>query len=151
MLLDSSMLQYSQVSNLSKPKDSERDMLDKWIRSPSLGGGCDFLGRDLGGYTQPSVYAEIYQNDLTILNSDIHGEDDFFTRLLLGPVLSIFHRFWRHKKVMCTWDLLLTSVLTGCRRHSPLIPETQRLRTTRLHCIITMMPTSERSLTYSGL
>jgi len=77
-------------------------MLHEWIRSPSLGGGCDFLGRDLGGYTQPSVFAKMHQNDLAILNSSIHGEDDFFTRFLLGPILSIFHRFWRYKKVIST-------------------------------------------------
>jgi len=65
-----------------------------------MGGGCRFLGRDLGNFKhlQPSVYESKYQKDLTIL-SDNHGEDDIFTKFLTGPVLSVFHWFWSYRKV----------------------------------------------------
>jgi hypothetical protein len=92
------MLQYNQVAMLSAPKDSDRKMLHTWIDSPSQGGGCGFLGRDLGGFLQPSVYEETHKKDLVTLSAR-DGEDDAFTRFLSGPVLNVFHKVWRYKKV----------------------------------------------------
>ena len=74
-------------------------MLSTWIDSPSSGGGCDFLGRDLAGFeSYLSVYDVAYESDLIMLNAN-HGEDDAFTKFMLGPVLTIFHWFWRYVKV----------------------------------------------------
>jgi hypothetical protein len=73
-------------------------MLHEWIRSPSLGGACGFLGRDLGGFEQPSVYEEVHQKDLAIL-SDSHGEDDPFTNFINGPLLRLYHWCRQHTKV----------------------------------------------------
>jgi hypothetical protein len=92
------MSQYSQIASISEPKPSERSMLHDWIHLPSLGGGCGFLGRDLGGITQPSVYDAVHQKDLAILY-DSYGEDDLFTKFVTGPLLSLFHWFWQHTKV----------------------------------------------------
>lgn len=92
------MLQYTQVSTLKRPKTSEITKLQTWIESPHLGGGCGFLGKDLGGFVQPTVYNTLYKNDLVIL-VDNHGEDDALTRFLSGPFLNVFHYFWRHFKV----------------------------------------------------
>jgi len=92
------MSQYSQIASIPEPKPSERSMLHDWIKSPSLGGGCGFLSRDLAGIDQPSVYEAIHQRDLAIL-SDNHGEDDLFTKFVTGPLLSLFHWFWQHVKV----------------------------------------------------
>jgi hypothetical protein len=55
-----------------------------------MGGNCRFLGRDLSGFQQPSVYAAENQDDLAIL-SDSHGEDDRFTKFITGPVLTLYH------------------------------------------------------------
>jgi hypothetical protein len=73
-------------------------MLHTWIDSAGLGGGCGFLGRDLGGFEQPSVYEKLHQDDLAIL-ADSHGEDDIFTRFVKGPLLTAFHWAWKYKKV----------------------------------------------------
>lgn len=97
-MTDAAILQYTQVASLARPRDEERDILHTWIASSALGGGCGFLGRDLGGFTQPSVYAEVYKRDLIMLNAN-HGENDAFTKFLLGPLLTVFHWFWRHIKV----------------------------------------------------
>ncbi|KAF8857202.1 hypothetical protein BDZ45DRAFT_674863 [Acephala macrosclerotiorum] len=82
--------QYSQISSIPEPNPSERTLLHDWIRSTVMGGGCGFLGRDLGGFDQPSVYEEMHQGDLAIL-SDSHGEDDLFTKFVTGPLLTIYH------------------------------------------------------------
>jgi hypothetical protein len=87
---DSAISQYSQIASLPEPKPSERSILHDWIKSSSMGGNCRFLGRDLSGFQQPSVYAAVNQNDLAIL-SDSHGEDDLFTKFITGPVLTLYH------------------------------------------------------------
>jgi hypothetical protein len=87
---DSAISQYSQIASLPEPKPSERTILHDWIRSSSMGGNCRFLGRDLSGFQQPSVYAAENQDDLAIL-SDSHGEDDRFTKFITGPVLTLYH------------------------------------------------------------
>jgi hypothetical protein len=78
-------------------------MLHTWIASPSQGGGCGFLGRDLGGFTQPSVYEETNGDDLVMLTAE-PGEDDSLTRFLSGPVLNVFHWMWRPLKVSKATD-----------------------------------------------
>lgn len=85
---------------LPKPKPSERRILHEWIDSSNLGGGCRFLGLDLGGMEQPSVYDALYQDDLIIFSDD-HGEDDALTKFLRGPVLACFQRLWRYRMVRC--------------------------------------------------
>jgi hypothetical protein len=92
------LLQYTQVSSLNRPKTSEITKLRTWIESPHLGGGCGFLGKDLGGFVQPTVYDPLYKEDLILL-VDNHGEDDALTRFLSGPLLGAFHVFWRYFKV----------------------------------------------------
>lgn len=86
----SAILQYSRIASLPEPKPSERSILHDWIESSSMGGNCRFLGRDLSGFQQPSVYAAVNQDDLAIL-SDSHGEDDLFTKFITGPVLTMYH------------------------------------------------------------
>lgn len=65
-----------------------------------MGGGCGFLGRDLGGHEQPSVYDATHQMDLAIL-SDTHGEDDLFTKFVTGPLLTLYHSLLRRRRVSC--------------------------------------------------
>ena len=94
------MQQFNSIASLPEPKGSERSILHKWIGSTALGGGCRFLGRDLGDFKhfQPSVYDIKYQKDLAIL-SDNHGEDDLFTKFLKGPLLTVFHWIWSRQRV----------------------------------------------------
>ncbi|KAH8591262.1 hypothetical protein B0O99DRAFT_675419 [Bisporella sp. PMI_857] len=84
------MLQYSRIASLPRPKDTERSALLEWTRNPKMGGVCDFQGRDLSGFDQPSVYEATYQKNLVILANN-HGEGDLFTKFANGPLLSAFH------------------------------------------------------------
>ena len=95
---DSAILQYSRIASLPEPKPSERTILHDWIESSSMGGNCRFLGRDLSGFQQPSVYAAVNQDDLAIL-SDSHGEDDLFTKFITGPVLTMYHGLLSRSRV----------------------------------------------------
>ncbi|CZR66678.1 uncharacterized protein PAC_16579 [Phialocephala subalpina] len=89
--------QYSQIASITQPKPSERTLLNDWIKSSAMGGGCGFLGRDLGGFEQPSVYENLHQSDLAIL-CDSHGEDDLFTKFVTGPLLTLYHWVWRRRR-----------------------------------------------------
>ncbi|KUJ17056.1 uncharacterized protein LY89DRAFT_718744 [Mollisia scopiformis] len=89
--------QYSQIASIPEPSPSERTILHDWIGSPAMGGGCGFLGRDLGGYEQLSVYEDLHQSDLAIL-SDAHGEDDLFTRFVTGPLLTLYHWILKRRR-----------------------------------------------------
>jgi hypothetical protein len=99
-LSDTALSQYSQIASMPQPNSLERALLHEWISSPAMGGGCGFLGRDLGGHEQPSVYDAVHQMDLAIL-SDAHGEDDLFTKFLTGPLLTLYHSILRHRRVSC--------------------------------------------------
>jgi len=85
------------MASLRQPKRSERSELQKWITS-TRGGACGFLGRDLGGFQQPSIYEASHEEDLAIL-SDRRGEEDLFTDFIEGPVVRFYHRFRQHSKV----------------------------------------------------
>ena len=62
-----------------------------FIRSESLGGNCQFLGRDLGDEPPfPSVFDSSNHRDLVFLGED-NGEDDYFSRLITGPGMDLFH------------------------------------------------------------
>jgi hypothetical protein len=95
---DNTVEQYTRIAAMSRPKFSELDLLRTWIGSSHLGGGCRFLGKDLGGFEQPSVYDDIYQDDLMLLINN-RGEDDILTRFLSGPILRAFHCVWQYFKV----------------------------------------------------
>jgi hypothetical protein len=97
IILDTAVSQYSQIASLREPKQSERNVLHEWIKSTRRG-ACGFLGRDLGGFQQPSVYEAVHQKDLAIL-LDSHGEDDLFTKFINGPLLKLYHWFRQHSKV----------------------------------------------------
>jgi hypothetical protein len=87
---------------LNRPKDSEVRTLREWIESPHLGGGCGFIGRDLGGFAQPSAYDTRYEGDF-VMPVESPGEDDFLSRFLSGPFLKLFHKFWYRHKVCIKW------------------------------------------------
>ena len=118
-------------------------MLHTWIDSATSGGGCGFLGRDLGGFTHTSVYDKVYERDLVMLNAD-HGEDDVLTKLMLGPVLTAFHWLWRYAKV-CTPECFFVlrgwtkSLTDDCRRLYLSIPRAELDRITEVACISTQM------------
>ena len=110
---DTSILRYEHVASLTPPKKHERSILQTWINSPTSGGGCGFLGRDLGSVPEyGSVYDEAYEVVHIMLNPN-HGEDDVFSKLMLGPLLTLFHLLWRYvkasmKDISERWIILLT-------------------------------------------
>ena len=98
LLADSAVLRYLQIASLVQPKDSERDIVRSWINSPGLNGGdWEFAGRDLAAIPR-AVYEAIHGEDLMMLHAT-QGENDALTRFISGPVLSIFHSFWKYYKV----------------------------------------------------
>lgn len=96
--LDDAVSNYYKIAALPQPKERERNSLYEWIKSSALGGGCRFLGLDLSGFEQPSVYDALYQKDLAFL-SDGHGEDDPFTNFIKGPALDRFQKIWKFAMV----------------------------------------------------
>jgi hypothetical protein len=96
--LDTSLHQYNEISLMKRPMDSQVKSLCEWIESPHLGGGCGFLGRDLGGFAQEAAYDPKYAGDLVMLSEQL-GEDDLLTRFISGPLLRLFHTFWQRYKV----------------------------------------------------
>ena len=95
---DETVAQYTRIAAMPRPKRSELDLLRTWMVSSHLGGDCHFLGKDLGGFQEPSVYDDVYQDDLMLL-SKRRGENDILTRFLSGPILQAFHCIWQHFKV----------------------------------------------------
>jgi hypothetical protein len=107
------MLQYQQVFKQSRPKTKDVELLREWIRRRDLGGGCGFVGRDLGPL-HPKVYDERFENDLMMI-LDRRGEDDAFTQFLTGPVFRAFDRIVRRARV-CHRSIFyysITSSLSG--------------------------------------
>jgi len=100
---DASVLQCREIALVGRPKASELSLLRTWITSPHLGGGCNFLGRDLGGFVQEMVYEDSHKDDVMMLLTS-RGEDDPFTRFLSGPILKLFHWFWRWHKAPLPLD-----------------------------------------------
>src|SRR5277367_2627115 len=87
-LSDETLLRCKSIDGLSRPKQKDISLLRKWIVRLDLGGGCGFIGRDLGPL-YPKVYDNQFKRDL-ILIGDREGEDNAFTRLLTGPVFYAF-------------------------------------------------------------
>ena len=81
------------------PDARKRDvaLLKEWISRPDLGGGIVFSGDDLN-MKGKTAYDEIYSLDLITLQHRV-GENDPFTRFLLGPVFHRLERFWRYFRV----------------------------------------------------
>ncbi|KAK6829745.1 hypothetical protein PG987_010329 [Apiospora arundinis] len=92
------MQQYQSMISSKRPSLQRQTQLQDYIKYESLGGFCGFLGRDLGEFEAITpVYDRINQHDLVFLREDTM-EDDFLSKLMIGPVLKLFHRFWRFFK-----------------------------------------------------
>lgn len=74
-----------------------------WISRPSLGGGCEFFGLDLGPRHR-NVYDEELQDDLMIV-LDREVGDDGLSRLLTDHMFYAFDWFLRRLKVSITVQL----------------------------------------------
>jgi hypothetical protein len=96
-MADSSVLRYKEITSLAEPKESERINLNTWIRSPDIGGGCEFAGRDLASI-DTALYEAVHKGDLMILSAS-QGENDALTGFIAGRALDLFHRFWKKYKV----------------------------------------------------
>ncbi|OIW32997.1 hypothetical protein CONLIGDRAFT_676812 [Coniochaeta ligniaria NRRL 30616] len=91
--------QYEAIGAMRQPSDHQRHMVYTFIQSESLGGNCQFLGRDLGDLPPcPSVFASSNIRDLVFLGEDT-GEDDLLSRLFRGPGMRLFHHVWKPLKV----------------------------------------------------
>jgi hypothetical protein len=99
---DETLLRYRQVFAQPQPKENEVKLLREWIARPDLGGGCGFIGHDLGPES-PTVYDAEFQEDLMVI-VDRGGEDDGLTKLLTGPVFSVFD--WIVRRFTVSGDIL---------------------------------------------
>jgi hypothetical protein len=85
-------------------------LLREWISRPDLGGGCGFIGRDLGP-EYPTVYDTEFHEDLMVI-VDRGGEDDGLTKLLTGPVFYTFD--WIVRRFKVSGDILDCEILMIC-------------------------------------
>ena len=87
---DTMLTQILQLSSAQHPRDGELDFLQKWLIRPSMGG--DFLN-DLEStiWNQSNVteYVTLFPRVL---------QRDFFTSLLDGVFLDIYHGIWGHRR-----------------------------------------------------
>ncbi|KAI0884242.1 uncharacterized protein GGS22DRAFT_194807 [Annulohypoxylon maeteangense] len=94
----SAIQQYQNVRALPQPSNRRREIVHSYTLSSTLGGDCDFLGRDLSNvFPYPSVYSNQHRNDMVFLG-DEPGNDDFLARFIVGPALKAFHICWRSMK-----------------------------------------------------
>ncbi|KAK7994513.1 hypothetical protein PG991_016101 [Apiospora marii] len=94
-VIDTAMQQYQSMISSRRPSSQQRMELQNYINFESLGGFCQFIGSDLGGIESiPTVYDQTHQQDLLFLREDTM-EDDFLSRLMVGPALKLFHQIWR--------------------------------------------------------
>ncbi|KAG9245802.1 hypothetical protein BJ878DRAFT_478899 [Calycina marina] len=100
--------------SMNRPKNFQAKALRQWIESPHLGGGCGFIGRDLGGFVQDIVYHGSYLDDMIMPICNL-GEDDLLTRFTPGPFLKASHLIWRKHKIrlglVCLFTVLFPIVL----------------------------------------
>ena len=107
--IDTAIKQYEEIAAMRRPSDHQQNMVSSFMKSESLGGNCQFLGRDLGDEPQfPSVFSGPSKHDLIFLGEDT-GEDDLLSRLLKGPGMRMFHRVWKPLKVRISSWLPLDS------------------------------------------
>jgi hypothetical protein len=124
---------------LNQPRDSDVKKLCEWIESPHLGGGCGFIGRDLGGFVQGSVYDAKHVGDFVIPVQN-YGEDDFLSHFLSGPFLKLFHRLWHRHKVRTDSLLEQFFVRSADQFYRHLLHSTQKVNQDleiRARCTIT--------------
>ncbi|KAI1375119.1 hypothetical protein F4677DRAFT_446623 [Hypoxylon crocopeplum] len=94
----SAIQQYQNVAKSPRPTNRRHGIAYSYTLSASLGGDCDFLGRDLSDVAPyPSVLSDHNSDELLFLGDEL-GNDHLLARILIGPVLSVFHRFWRSFK-----------------------------------------------------
>ncbi|CAJ2506294.1 Uu.00g004240.m01.CDS01 [Anthostomella pinea] len=89
----SAILQYSQIALLRQPTGRQRramfDIIRSASRNDSLG---QFRSLDLGGVGGPRAYGRQHSHDLILLESQ-EEENDALSRLLVQPLLTMFHFF----------------------------------------------------------
>lgn len=97
--IDAAILQYQAIDSISHPNEQQREAIHTFLYSQSLGGNCGFLGRDFCNRAPfTSLFDNLNRNDLLFLGENF-GEDDFLTRMLLGPGMDCFHQIWMRIKV----------------------------------------------------
>jgi hypothetical protein len=88
------------MTNRTKARPRDIDMLRDCILRPDLIGGIDFVGQDLGLPEIP-VYDKEHVLDLVSLGLGV-GENDLFTRGMAGPVFHMGEKLIRCLKVRDT-------------------------------------------------
>ncbi|KAJ2901424.1 uncharacterized protein MKZ38_001854 [Zalerion maritima] len=94
---DEAIHRYSEIDRLTYPAEQHRKLVFDWIHGASLGGQCEFLGRDLANHPYKSVFHQDHVDDLIFLGNVVE-ENDAFSRFLLDRGLRWFHWGWRHVK-----------------------------------------------------
>ncbi|KAM7200109.1 hypothetical protein V8F33_004042 [Rhypophila sp. PSN 637] len=90
----SAIKQHEEVASIRRPSEHQRKTVCTYIQSESLGGNCQFLGRDLGDDLRlPSVFNGSNREDLVFIGDDT-GKEDLISRSIKGPVLRFGHRLW---------------------------------------------------------
>ncbi|KAK8133176.1 hypothetical protein PG999_001349 [Apiospora kogelbergensis] len=95
----SAVQQYQSMISSQRPSQQQRKELQNYINSDSMGGLCQFLGKDLAELeSSTSVYDPSHLHDLLFLRED-SMENDCLSRMIAGPILEGLHRLFRLVKV----------------------------------------------------
>ena len=87
------------MERLRIPSHSHRALVFDWIENDSLGGECDFMGRDLGNYSYKSVFHQDHHRDIMLVGDVVENETNLVTRLIAEPAFNLFHKFYHRFKV----------------------------------------------------
>ena len=70
-----------------------------WIDNDSLGGQCEFLGRDLADYPCKSIFHKDHHRDIMLVGDNVENETNLVTKLIAEPAFNLFHKFYHRFKV----------------------------------------------------
>jgi hypothetical protein len=116
-----------------------------------MGGDCEFLGRDLGGYAPHTSLLDASRLDDLLSLGGEPTEDDFVSLALMGPALQLFNSIWKYVKV-CVESALASHELVSLYLRAvrnPLDMRTGQNTGNRHHCTIITIIMSELQLIFS--
>ena len=113
--IDAAIQQYESMSTMRRPVESTTTNSSVLHRQRVSRRKLSVLGRDLADVAHfVSVFDKSSQDDLVFLGED-NAEDDFFSQLVVGPEMQLFHWVWKRFKVWKSeLPYLLVSIADAC-------------------------------------
>ncbi|KAF1812830.1 hypothetical protein P152DRAFT_435035 [Eremomyces bilateralis CBS 781.70] len=83
------LLQVASIRNIHKPRASDLEKLQEWLRDPK--GGNRFLAEN-----EAFTWSNEYKTDFATLATST-PDDDIFTNWLVSSLVKLYHRVWGHR------------------------------------------------------